>query len=335
MRVAVITGKGQGGTAERPDPLPKGDIVVVKVHAAPMCTEYGAFRDGQVGDSLGHEAAGEVVAVDRASRVKVGDRVVVQPQQSCGGCYLCRSGAFIHCENGRDVLAETGSQAGHGTMAQYLLKPEAWLTPIPDGLSYDHAAMACCGLGPTFGTMQTMRVDSADTVLITGLGPVGLGGVINARQRGATVIGIESHPYRADLARQLGATAVINPSDSDAVQQVRALTGGIGADKAIETSGTAAAKTFLADAVRRKGEICCVGWSGQFEVNTIIAKGLTVHGSWHYNLNEAGRLMEVIQAVGPQIDQLITHTFPLERVREAWEQQVTGRCGKVILHPWA
>lgn len=335
MRVAAITGKSQGGIAERPDPQPKGDIVVVKVHAAPMCTEYTMFRDGQTGDCLGHEAAGEVIAVDRTTRLRVGDRVVVQPQQACGGCYLCRSGAFIHCEHGRDVLGETGSQAGTATMAQYLLKPEAWLTPIPEGVSYEHAGMAGCGLGPTFGAMQLMQVDRNDTVLITGLGPVGLGGVINARQRGARVIGIEANPFRADLARQLGAEAVIDPSDADALKKVRELSGGLGADKAIETSGTVAAKPFILDAVRRKGQVAVVGWSGQFAVDVILAKGLTVHGAWHYNINDAPRLMQMIASLGTQLDRLITHRFPLGNVQQAWETQVSGRCGKVILQPWA
>ena len=334
MKVAAITGKMQAGVAEKPDPAPKDDIVVVKVHAAPMCTEYHAFQNGTPGDCHGHEAAGEVFAVDRATRVKVGDRVAVQPQVPCGKCSLCESGASIHCQNGRNVLKITGSLAGTATMGQYVLQSEAMLTPIPDGISYDHGGMACCGLGPTFGAMQLMHVDAFDTVLITGLGPVGLGGVINARYRGARVIGIDSHPYRAKLALDLGASAVINPKDETAVQQVMDLTGGIGADKSVETSGTEESKPFLMNATRRTGHIAFVGWKGQVDVSTIIRKGLTLHGAWHYNFHDAGRLMQVIKSVGPQLDKLITHTFPLDRVQEAWELQVTGKCGKVVLHPW-
>ena len=95
-------------------------------------------------------------------------------------------------------------------MAQYLLKQDWMLLPIPDDMSYEHAAMACCGLGPTFGAFQTMGVDRYDTVLITGLGPVGLGGVINAVYRGARVIGVDANRYRAKLALELGASAVID-----------------------------------------------------------------------------------------------------------------------------
>src|SRR5690348_7784748 len=124
MKVAAIMGRGQGGVLQKPDPIPKDDIVIVKVYAAPMCTEYHAYRDGHVGDSLGHEAAGEVVATDRATRVKPGDRVVVQPQHACGRCALCEAGAHIHCQHGRDVLAITGSEVGTATMAQYVIKSE-------------------------------------------------------------------------------------------------------------------------------------------------------------------------------------------------------------------
>jgi len=95
------------------------------------------------------------------------------------------------------------SHDGSATMAQYLVKPDWLLIPIPDDVSYDHAGMACCGLGPTFGAFNSMKVDRFDTVLITGLGPVGLGGIVNARYRGARVIGVESNPWRAQRACEL------------------------------------------------------------------------------------------------------------------------------------
>jgi threonine dehydrogenase-like Zn-dependent dehydrogenase len=334
MKVAAITGLQQGTLIEKSDPTPGNDIVLVKTRVAPMCTEYHGFRDGHPSDCLGHEAVGEVVAVQKSSRVKIGDRVIVQPQNACGKCYLCQSGDHIHCQNQRNVLQETGSEAGTATMAQYLLKPDYLLTPIPDDISDEHAAMACCGLGPTFGAMELLNVDSFDTVLITGMGPVGLGGVVNARYRGARVIGVETHPYRANLAKELGAEAVIDPHDPDAAEQVRALTGGNGADKAIETSGTAVAKTFLMDAVRRKGSMAFVGWGGQVEANTIITKGLTIHGAWHYNIHIVPRLLQVIGASGAAIDRLITHRLPMDQVQQAWEIQLRGECGKIVLYPW-
>ncbi len=179
MRKAVITGERQAGVVDAPDPQPVGNWAVVKVHAAPMCTEYKSYLQGDPVDFLGHEAAGEVVAVAQPGRVDVGDRVVVMPQAGCGVCALCLAGDFIHCEQSAEISRQiytTGE--GRATYAQYLLKPD-WLLPkIPDGVSYEHASLACCGLGPSFGAMKAMGVNAFDTILITGAGPVGLGAIV-------------------------------------------------------------------------------------------------------------------------------------------------------------
>ena len=206
MKVVAITGPRECAIVQKPRPQSRGTVAVVQVRVAPLCTECKQYQQGDRSGCLGHEAVGEVAEIALPGRIQVGDRVVVMPQSACGVCALCRAGDYIYCEQNVDLLALTGSTAGTATYAQYLLKPDWLLLPIPDDISDDHAAMACCGLGPTFGAMETLGVDAEDTVLITGLGAVGLGGVINAKQRGARVIGIESHPYRAALARELGRT---------------------------------------------------------------------------------------------------------------------------------
>jgi L-iditol 2-dehydrogenase len=338
MKKAVIVGERQATIVDVAMPQPKHNWALVKVHVAPMCTEYKAFTAGSRSEFLGHEAAGEVVDVAQPCRVKPGDRVVVMPLYSCGTCPLCLAGEYIHCENQMDVAAFTGSPEGRATMAQYLLKPDWLLAPIPDGMSYEHASMACCGLGPTFGAMELLHVDAFDTVLITGLGPVGLGGVINACYRKARVIGVESNTYRARLALEMGAAAVVNPQDSDALKQIIALTAGRGVDKAIDCTGVVAAHRLCIDAARRKGAAAFVGES---QADTpvrispdMIRKGLTIVGCWHYNLKDTPKIMRVIAQTGPQLDRLISHVFALEKVREAFELQATGQCAKVLLKPW-
>jgi len=338
MKVAAMFGDGRAGLVEKPDPTPKEDFVLVKVRVVPMCTEYKSFKAGHKGDNFGHEAAGEVAEVAQPGLVKVGDRVVVQPQYPCGRCYLCLTGEYIHCQNVRDVHAITGSSTGTATYAQYLLKQDWLLMPIPDDVGYEHASMACCGLGPTFGAMQQMDVSAFDTVLITGLGPVGLGGVINARYRGARVIGVESHPYRASLAKELGAEVVLDPNDRDVPQKIMALTDGIGVDKAVDCSGASQAHRLIVDAVRRKGQATFVGEGGEFPLavsRDMIRKGLILRGNWHYNLGDYPKLMKVVRESAGQLDKLITHAFPMSEVQKAWELQITGNCGKVVLDPWA
>jgi threonine dehydrogenase-like Zn-dependent dehydrogenase len=335
MKNVAITGVRECEVREVPEPKAARDIVKVRILSAPMCTEVTGYRDGRTQDSLGHEAAGEVVDAADSSRLAVGDRVVVMPQWACGRCGLCVAGEHIHCEHPRDVLAETGSETGTATYAQYVLKPDWLLFPVPDDLSFDEAAMACCGLGPTFNACQRMRVDALDTVLVSGCGAVGLGGIVNARVRGARVLALEPNATRAELAMRLGAEAVVNPLDDDALEQVRALTGGLGADATIETSSAATAPAFLVEATRRRGRVASVGWGGPVNASALVRRGLEVHGVWHWNhLRDGERMIRTIRQARPLLERLITHTFPLDDVREAWELQLGASCGKVILHPW-
>lgn len=337
MKKAIIVGERQAQLVDVPDPQPKEDWVVVKVHATPMCTEYKLFLAGTRTEYLGHEAAGEVVAVAQPGRVKVGDRVVVMPLYACGKCELCLAGDYIHCEHNPDFARFVGSREGSATYAQYLLKPDWLLAPIPDGLSYDRASLALCALGPSFGAFQTMGVSAFDTVLITGLGPVGLGAVVNARYRGARVIAVDSVPYRVERARAMGAAAVLDPRDEGLAAKIKELTGGRGVDCALDCSGTVPAERLCIDATRRKGQVAYVGeCNSDLTIRVspdMIRKGLTIIGSWHYNLNAFPLIMKVIQE-SPLIDLLISHILPMSRIQEALETSASHNTAKIILHPW-
>ena len=337
MKKVVIRGKRKVELVEVPVPAAIRDWVLVKVTVAPMCTEYKKYRAGEKDEHLGHEAAGEVVEIDRPGAVQVGDRVVVMPQYPCGQCALCLAGEYIHCVNTVDFSAFAGSPEGRAAYAQYLLKP-SWLLPkIPDGMSYEHAGMLCCGLGPTFGAMERMGVGALDTILIVGMGPVGLGGVINGVQRKARVIAVAHHPFRANLAKDLGAEAAIDSNDPDALQQILDLTGGRGVDIAMDCAGNPVAQRMAIDATRRNGKAAFVGESGDLTLrisDDLLRKGLTLYGIWHYNLNDIPKLFRIVQQCGGLLDALITHTFPMDRVQDAWELQLTRKCGKVILYPW-
>ena len=340
MKKAAVFGPSQGGVVDAPKPKAAENWVVVKIHAAPMCTEFKTYLSGGDAPYLGHEAAGEVVEVAQPCRVKVGDRVVVMPQTPCGQCELCLDGEYIHCQDIVSAPPQPGGEEGKATMAQFMLKQDWVLAPIPDDISYDHASMACCGLGPTFGAVQRARLGADDTLLITGLGPVGLGGVVNGTHRGARVLGVEINSYRAAKALELGATAVIDPTDPDALQRTLALTrDGRGVDHSIDCSGVVAAHRFCIDATRRKGTVSFVGESGQNETPVrvsadLLRKGLSLHGSWHYNMADTPQILRVIAANSGKLDKLISHRFPLARVADAWALQATGACAKVLLKPW-
>jgi len=338
MQKAVILGRRQAGLVEVPRPHAVENWAVVKVHATPMCTEYKQFLTGPRADVLGHEAAGEVVEVAQPGRVRVGDRVVVMPLYACGVCPLCVAGDYIYCQHAPSFSAFTGGQEGQSTYAQYLLKPDWLLPPIPDDVSYEHASLACCGLGPSFGAFQAAHLSAFDTVLITGAGPVGLGALVNARFRGARAIVVEGNPFRVERAQAMGAAAVIDPRDPDALAQVIALTGGAGVDVALDCSGVVAAQRLCIDAARRRGRVAFIGeCHDDLPVRVspdLIRKGLTIIGNWHYNLSDFQGVMHVIQH-SPLLDLLVSHVLPMSRIQEAFELSASQQCAKVVLKPWA
>lgn len=335
MKRAAITGVKQTALLDTPIPEPKEDWVLVKVHAVPLCTEYKGWLGGK--EYQGHEAAGEVVKVAQPGRVKVGDRVVVMPGAPCGKCALCISGEYIHCENWIDHHAFTGLAHEGDTHVQYLVKQDWLLVPIPEGISYELASLACCGLGPTFGAMENMNVTASDTVLITGAGPVGLGGVVNAKYRGARTIVVEPIPYRQQKATELGADLVLDPNDPDLRTKIKNYTDALGVDACLETAGAVNAQRLCIDVVRRRGMISLIGECGEdLPIKAspdFIRKGIILMGQWHYNRQGAFKIMKVISD-SPVVDKLITHQFPMSKIQEALEISASHNCGKIILNPW-
>ena len=353
MKVAQITEPYHVELVDLPDPQAQGDQVVVKILSAPMCAEHKLFKAGIKATALGHEAAGEVVEVDRSSRVKVGDRVALYPGGGCGTCEYCQSGEPLLCQINVDAIKkmisfeEEGAmgESEHitGTWSHYVRKQDWTLMPLPEEVSLDHGSMMCCGLGPSFGAMQYMQVKEGETVLIVGTGPVGLGGVINAMHRGARAIALEPNPYRSQLASELGAE-VLDPTEEGTLEQIMELTKGIGVDAALDSSMNNPQGLQLAlDALRRRGKLTVLGGASfdktkdviKFAVEPyLIFKAITLHGTWMYNLLDAPQLLQVVLDSAPLLDKQITHRLPMTRTQEAFEIQNSVQCGKVILHPW-
>lgn len=330
MKAAVIRGPRTAGFADIPEPVATAGFSRVRTTIVPLCTEFRDFTHGTaLGEPLGHEAVGVIEETAPGSKLRVGDRVVVMPLLGCGRCSLCRSGWYIHCEHGRE------EEAPLGTLTTAIRKPDELLIEIPENLDDELASLACCGLGASFGAFERLAVTSQDAVLVTGLGPVGLGAVVNAVARGARVIGVDSNPYRSHLALELGAEAVVHPDEG---------TGAVGnafgkqpPRVAIECSGVVPAQRTAIESVARQGVVAFVGNSFHptpVEISAdLIFKQVTLMGSWHYNIAWAPKLFEQI-ASHPDISRaLITHRFPLAEIQSAWELQAGGQCGKVVLVP--
>jgi len=337
MKMAVILGERRAGLIEVPDPHPKDNWALVKVHASALCTEYKSFLVGRQLQLSGHEGVGEVVAVAQPGQVKVGDRVVILPQYPCGKCALCRAGDFIYCENNFDFEEYVGTKIGKGTFAHYALKPDWLLPPIPDGVSYEHATMAIDGIGASFGAFQSLNINASDTLLITGLGPVGLGAVVNARFRGCHIIGVEPIPWRRDRALQMGIDFVFDPGEPDLLRKILDLTRGKGVSCALDCSGKVQSQRLCIDSTQRKGRVAFIGETNDelaIRVSPdMIRKGLTLIGSWLYNMRDYYRVMQVIQE-SPLIDMLISHIMPMSQIQDAFELLASGESAKVVVNPW-
>jgi L-iditol 2-dehydrogenase len=337
MKKAVILGERQAGLIEVPDLQPVKEWVVVKVQASALCTEYKSYLVGRELQLGGHEGVGEVVAVAQPGSVKIGDRVVILPQLPCGKCVLCRGGDYVYCENSLDFEKVFGNKNGLGTFGQYVLKPD-WLLPsIPDNVSYEHATMAIDGIGASFGAFQAIDINAFDILLVTGLGPVGLGAVVNACFRGTRVIGVEPVPWRRERALQMGAEVVFEPGEQDLVWKIRALTDGKGVTCALDCSGKVQSQRLCIDATRRRGRVALVGETNDaltIRVSLdLIRKGLTLVGSWLYNMADFPKVMQVIQE-SPLIDLLISHVMPMSQIQEGFELLANGQCAKVVVNPW-
>jgi threonine dehydrogenase-like Zn-dependent dehydrogenase len=301
---AVTTGRGKAWLVDLPIPRPRGNEVVVKLMAAPICgSNMGAFRgDGEwVND--GHEGAGEVVAVAQSDLLKVGDRVALAPPFSCGRCPTCLRGDVIFCAEGNF----------RGCFAQFTCCSDAVCT-------------------------KQLGTGAFDTVVVAGLGPVGLGATALATFRGARVIALDPEEYRRRIALDLGAGLALDPTAPDIRDRLREATDGRGVAKAIECSGKEDSERLLIDAAGVRGRIAIIGENqGTIPVSPskdFIRKGLTIVGCWHMNVLDCGDLITFLRRAPEKADRLITHRFGFGDAQKAFDAFASRKAVKVILQPW-
>ena len=160
---------------------------------------------------------------------------------------------------------------------------------------------------------------------------------MNARFRNARVIGVEPVEWRRNRAKEMGAEAVLDPGDSDILDKIRGLTAGKGVDCAVDCTGNVQAQRLCIDADRRRGRVAFIGATGDEPAIRVspdlIRKGLTVVGSWLYNMGDYAKVMQVIQE-SPLIDLFISHEMGMSQIQEAFELLASGQGAKIVIHPW-
>jgi threonine dehydrogenase-like Zn-dependent dehydrogenase len=342
MRGVTFLGDRKLQLAEFSDPEPGPREVVVEIKASGMCGSDLRFYRAAGGTSslglgkvtgpviAGHEPCGIVAAVgvdvdERAARI--GARVMVHHYSGCGSCPHCLTGWSQMCVEGSIVYGVTW----HGAHAPYMKVPAHTLVPLPDELSFATGAAISCGTGTAYGALRRMNVSGRDTILIVGQGPVGLSATQLAARMGARVIAMDLNPERLARAKEFGADVLIDPKAGDAVAAIKALTHGIGADMALETSGAAEGRATAVRATRAWGTVCFVGEGGSVTLDVspdLLRKQLTIIGSWTFSKVGQADCARFILDRKIAVDDLFTHRWQLAQAEQAYglfDRQTSGK----------
>jgi propanol-preferring alcohol dehydrogenase len=331
MLVVRFLGQGRVALEEMPLPEPQGEQVLVRVRAAAICGTDRENLEGPGQDTVpGHESAGEVAAVGRASRLRPGDRVAINCHITCGACEHCLRGDLFFCPE----LAIVGFDI-HGGFAEYTLVPEACCMPLPDDISYDAGALLVDMLGTAYRGVKRAGVLPRDRVAVWGAGPIGLSALLVASWLGAEVAVVDLNRYRQEMARTLGAHLVLDPAQDDVHAALMDWTHGRGVDAAFECVGNERAAAQALQAVRNRGKMAFIGVSHHFAVNPwedLIRRELTLYGSRSFVLPEWDEMLSLVRR-GLPVEAIVTHRFPLREAERAFALFLSAQCGKVLLQP--
>lgn len=317
--------------------------VLVKVMAVGVCgSDVHYYEHGRVGEFvvekpliLGHECAGIVADVGSAvTKFKVGDRVAIEPGVTCGECEYCKAGQYNLCPH-VEFLATPPID---GAFSQYISHPEGFLFHIPDSMTYEQAT-----LNEPFSVgiqaCKRANVQPGSTVVIMGMGPVGLMAVVAAKAFGATnIIVSDLEQIRLDEALKLGATHTIDIKKEDVNERIKEITNGDGVNYAIETAGNPTALKSALSSLKNGGTLAIVGLPQQetndLNIPFIANHEINIVGIFRYaNTYQMG--VEMLNSTAADLDSMFTDEYNLENAQQAMEQARTNKSGslKVMVYP--
>ncbi|MGY2987266.1 Zn-dependent alcohol dehydrogenase [Bradyrhizobium sp. USDA 4508] len=362
-RAAVLHQSGTPLSVERVSlapPMPTD--VVVKVRAAGLCHSDLEVIDGSLRYPLpmilGHEAAGIVEEIGSAVRdISVGDHVILSWNPHCGHCF--------HCDRAQPILCETylarGAEGVHfdgaskaqladgrkltqlmflGAFSEYVVLPAQQAIVVPNDIPFDRACLIGCGVMTGVGAaLNVAAIGHGDTVMVTGCGAVGLAAVQGARLAGAgAVIAVDLDDAKLALARQLGATHVVNAAREDPVQFAKQATGGRGADVILEAAGHPNAFRQTAEAVRPGGEVI---WLGKIDVTQDVSfRWGALMGEKRFRRSSYGGarprrdfpfLAQAYLDGRLKLDELITGRCSLDSINDGFEALRRGRSIRTVV----
>ena len=342
MKAAVFRGPGQLALEEVPYPPLPADGLILKVEACGICgSDLRAMQHGlrfaREWQILGHEVAGVVAEVgSEVADYQVGDRLAVAADVHCHRCYYCRRALYNLCEDWKLIGAHYP-----GGMAEYMALPEDILRRgivhrIPQGLSSIYAALAEPA-SSVLASQHDAGVEPGEVVAIIGNGPMGCLHVQVARARGAKAVLAGRRAERLRVAEALGAWRLVDTSQANLLAEVRALTEGRGADVAIVACASGEAQAEAVQLVRKRGRVILFGGLPRedpithLDANRIHYGELRIIGSFSYHPSYHQLALEMIACGQIEAAKIITATFPLSRVTEAFAAAREATQLKVVL----
>jgi threonine 3-dehydrogenase len=340
---AIMKPEPKPGAVLRKVPIPEvgPNDVLVRVRAASICGtdlhiyKWDRWSANRIHPPLvfGHEFCGIVEKIGgEVKTVQKGDFVSAEMHMACGHCYQCRIGERHICQNVRIIGIDAD-----GCFAELVKIPESNIWKIDPAIPVEYAAI----LDPLGNAVHTVLAGEVAglSVAITGCGPIGLFAVAIAKACGAgPIFAVEPHPYRLGLAKRMGATAVINPKESDPVKAVLGQTDGVGADVVLEMSGNPRGVRQAFQMLRRGGRISLLGIpSKPLELdlaNDVIFKGALVQGINGRRVFETWYKMQALLKAGAlDLSPLITDRMPLSDFEHGMELLLSGNASKILLYP--
>jgi len=334
MKAAVLYGVRDLRIEERDVPTPKEDEVLVRMKAVGVClSDVHYVTAGRVGPYvvekpliLGHECAGEVVRVGRqVKKLKVGDRVVVEPGVPCRKCYYCRRGRYNLCRS----MAFFATPPFDGAFAEYVTSPEDFAYKMPDQMTFEEGAL----IEPLSVGMHSARrgeIQSGSSIAVLGSGTIGLMTLMAAKAEGATdIYATDAVDFNVKFAKQVGATEAINSIKEDPVKKILELTDGEGVDTVFDAVGLPVTIQQAVRVVRNGGIVVLTGLgypAPEVPVNIpdIIFKELDLRGVCRY-ANVWQDCIKLVSSGRIDAKKLITHRFDFMKVVEAFEKAERGQ----------
>lgn len=347
MRALVFRGPNKIGIERVPIPKPAPGQAVIRITLTTICGTDLHILKGEYpvmpGLTIGHEPVGVIHELGvGVTGYQVGDRVLVGAITPCGQCGYCLNGKWSQC--GGPIGGWKFGNTINGSQADYLLVPDAQanLAKIPNDLTDEQVVLLSDIASTGISAAESAGVKIGDTVAVFAQGPIGLCATAGAKLKGASlIIAVESDPVRTKMAKRMGADIVVNQEKVDAVAEIRRLTGGEGVDVAIEALGTQPTFESALRVIRAGGTLSSLGvYSGKLSVPLEpFAAGLgdqkIITTLCPGGKERMRRLMELVRHGRLDLTPLLTHTFSLDQITQAYELFGARRDGviKVAIRP--